>query len=219
MAAASPDPQQLSMDLSRVILVDRDDHELGRMDKRTAHRKSPDPHLHRAFSLFLFDQEGRLLLQQRSQTKITFPLIWANSCCSHPEPDEPILAAAARRASFELNVQLDESAQLRDLGSFCYRADYDAEWAEYEVDHVVFGFYNEPMVNFNKDEVQAVKWVTKTELEQWIRTRPSELSVWLQKIWAVFLAPSWEKWVSKSEIEVLGNGPIDLTSEGGSVSQ
>jgi isopentenyl-diphosphate delta-isomerase len=209
---ADADPHQLSMDASRVILVDRHDHELGWTSKRAAHRKAPEPQLHRAFSLFLFDRAGRLLLQQRSAAKVLFPLIWANSCCSHPEPCEPILAAAVRRAAFELNVRLDEPAQLRDLGAFCYCADYDAEWAEFEVDHVVFGFYDEPTIDFNENEVKEVAWVTKDELARWIETRPSELSVWLQKIWEVFLAPSWDKWISKTEIQAIAAEPIDLTS-------
>jgi isopentenyl-diphosphate delta-isomerase len=186
--------QEKQMHESKVILVDRQDNVLGEMDKYTAHRRNPDGHLHRAFSLFLFDSKGRLLLQQRSSTKITFPLIWANTCCSHPEPNEEVIDAAKRRVLFELNIKLDDSACLQNLGRFCYSAHFDDDWTEHEVDHVVFGFYDKEDVDFNKEEVNAVKWVTKEEFKALVKEEPETLSAWIKKIWQEFLEPNWEAW-------------------------
>jgi isopentenyl-diphosphate delta-isomerase len=207
--------EENAMTDSLVILVDSQDREIGQMNKRTAHHKSAGPHLHRAFSLFLFDPSGRLLLQQRSPSKITFPHIWANTCCSHPQPGESVLAAAIRRVSFEMNIQLDDTARLTEVGSFCYRADYDDAWAELEVDHVVFGFWDGGEVAFNREEVEDVRWITQAELSDWLKTRKEELSVWLQKIWGAFLAPAWEAWVRDGELPqaVVPVGVIDLISE------
>lgn len=184
---------------SKVILVDKDDNPIGEMDKYTSHR-TDEPHLHRAFSLFLFDSKGRLLIQQRAATKLTFPSIWANTCCSHPEPNEDTIPAAIRRTNLELNIKLDESAKLQELGVFKYRAQ-NGEWTEWEVDHVIFGFYDVESVDFDKDEVSAIKWVTKEEFNNLITTRASEFSVWIQKIWAEFLQNNWDEWVAKHHID------------------
>ena len=197
---------------SHVILVDKQDNELGEMDKYTAHRRNPNGHLHRAFSLFLFDSKGRLLLQQRSSNKITFPLIWANTCCSHPEPKEEIIEAAKRRVLFELNIKLDDTAKLQEVGKFCYSADFDENWTEHEVDHVIFGFYDTEKIDFNTEEVNAVKWVSKEEFRTLVKEEPKTLSEWVKKIWTEFLEPNWEAWNKEKHIEEsqIKNEVIDL---------
>ena len=204
--------QEKQMRESRVILVDKEDNELGDMDKYTAHRRNPNGHLHRAFSLFLFDSKNRLLLQQRSKAKITFPLIWANTCCSHPEPKESVIDAAKRRVLFELNIKLDESSQLQEVGRFLYSAHFDEEWTECELDHVVFGYYDKEEVDFSKEEVNAVKWVTKDEFRVLIKEHPEELSEWIKKIWAHFLEPNWERWTQHKHLDeqYIPKGVIDL---------
>lgn len=170
------------------------------MDKYTAHRRNPNGHLHRAFSLFLFNSQGKLLLQQRSSNKITFPLIWANTCCSHPEPEEDVITAAKRRVFFELNIELNESAKLQDVGRFCYSAHFDKDWTEYELDHVIFGFYDKENIDFNKEEVNAVKWVTKEEFISILKEEPETISEWLKKIWFQFLESNWEVYTSERHL-------------------
>ncbi|EAY02569.1 isopentenyl-diphosphate delta-isomerase, type 1 family protein [Trichomonas vaginalis G3] len=204
--------QQNQMQNAHVVLVDKDDNPVGEADKYTAHRTEKGPLLHRAFSLFLFDSERRLLLQQRSSNKITFPLIWANTCCSHPEPKEAVLDAAVRRVDLELNIKLSSDAHLQELGSFVYKAIYEDGWAEYELDHVVFGYYDVKEINPNPEEVQAVRWVTQAEFEQWLNEKPQELSPWIKKIWTQFLQKNWNKWcenknIPESEISLK---PFDL---------
>lgn len=141
--------QNNQMKNAHVILVDKNDNVLGEVSKYKAHRTEPEPLLHRAFSLFLFDSKKRLLLQQRSANKITFPHIWVNTCCSHPEPNEYILDASVRRVNLELNIKLNEDSKLQELGSFVYKAIYENGWAEYELDHVIFGYYDVEAISPN----------------------------------------------------------------------
>ena len=195
----NPSDLQNAQMKSQVILVDEDDHEGGTCDKYTAHRSDPGPKLHRAFSLFLFSSDGRLLLQKRSSYKLTFPLIWANSCCSHPEPNEAIIAAAMRRVKFELNVETDKITDAREIGVFMYQAP-SGEWTEYEVDHVIFAFYNIEQIPFNENEVCQVKWVTADELKALIEKEPETLSPWLKKIYAQWLVPNWLNWVKDKSL-------------------
>ncbi|OHT08219.1 isopentenyl-diphosphate delta-isomerase, type 1 family protein [Tritrichomonas foetus] len=187
--------QQVQMAKSQVILVDENDLQVGTCDKYGAHRTNPAPKLHRAFSLFLFDSNGRLLLQRRSSYKLTFPLIWANTCCSHPEPNEEIIPAALRRVKFELNLETEKITDLREIGVFLYQAPW-GEWTEYEIDHVVFGFYEIEKVDFNTNEVIETKWVTSDELTSLVENQPDTLSPWLKKIYAQWLIPNWKKWVA-----------------------
>lgn len=202
---SSANSQQQQMQESQVIVVDENDNQIGICNKYEAHRTETGPKLHRAFSLFLFDpQEGRLLLQRRSKHKLTFPMIWANTCCSHPNPNENILDASKRRAQFELNIDLTKISDLKEIGIFLYKAEWN-EWTEYEVDHVVFATYNInykiDRINFNKDEVSEVKWVTPNELANMIDTDQDSLSPWLKKIYTQWLIPNWEIWVSSKSIE------------------
>jgi len=190
---------------SQVILVDENDIVLGQMDKYNAHRTLPAPCLHRAFSLFLFDSKNRLLIQQRSHEKLTFPLIWANTCCSHPEPGEDIIPASKRRVKFELNIDLNDEAKLQELGVFRYKAEF-GEWTEYEVDHVVFGYYDTEVILFNKEEVEAVKWVSKEEFGDMIECQPETLSPWIRMIWTRFLSSNWDLWNQNHHIELNNDG-------------
>jgi len=130
------------------------------MPKLAAH-EAPG-HLHLAFSVFLFDPAGRLLVQQRASSKYHFPGIWANACCSHPEPGDELVASAQRRLAEELGV----TAELRDAGSFVYRAvDPVSGRVEHELDHVLVGTLNPGEVPAPApDEVEAVAWVEPGDL-------------------------------------------------------
>ena len=198
--------QQGQMHHAHVSLVDENDNVIGSCNKYDAHRTDPGPRLHRAFSLFLFDDSGRLLLQQRAPTKLTFPLIWANTCCSHPEPEEPLFNAAIRRVKFEVGLDIDESNGLFELGAFRYMAQ-SGEWTEYEIDHVIFGKYNGPVDNVNQDEVFNTKWVTKEEFEDWIAREPEVISPWLRKIWSHWLNKNWN--ITAGEVEK-SSGVVNL---------
>lgn len=196
--------QELQMANAQVILVDENDNQIGTCNKYDAHRTDPGAKLHRAFSLFLFEpKEGRPLLQRRSEYKLTFPFIWANTCCSHPNPNEEVIPASKRRAKFELNIDTEKMSDLKEVGVFLYKAPC-GEWTEYEIDHVIFGNYDidisKEQIDFNKSEVMEVKWVTSTELSQLIKNEPDTLSPWLKKIYSQWLASNWSSWITNKTI-------------------
>ena len=119
---------------NQVVLVDHDGLAVGVSDKLAAHQ-APG-HLHLAFSVFLYDRAGRLLVQRRAASKYHFPLIWANSCCSHPQPGEELTAAAESRVAEELGLK----TELRAVGSFTYRATCPTSGLiEHEFDWVLLG--------------------------------------------------------------------------------
>ncbi|HWB93896.1 MAG TPA: isopentenyl-diphosphate Delta-isomerase [Puia sp.] len=123
------------MPREEVILVDENDMPLGVMEKIEAHEKAL---LHRAFSVFIFDRKGRMLLQRRAAGKYHSPGLWTNACCSHPRPGEETEAAAIRR----LREELGFTTSLTRLFAFTYRSEYDNGLTEHEFDHVFVGQYN-----------------------------------------------------------------------------
>jgi isopentenyl-diphosphate delta-isomerase len=137
-----------------VVLVDEQDRELGLAKKAEVHHGATP--LHRAFSAFLFDREGRLLLQQRSAAKATWPLVWSNSCCGHPAPGEATLAAARRRIAEELGAPAAELWVA--LPDYRYRAELDGI-VENEICPVVVGRLDPAALAPDPDEVGAVRWV------------------------------------------------------------
>jgi hydroxymethylglutaryl-CoA synthase len=173
-----------------LILVDEWDTRVGRAGKAAAHMD--DGQLHRAFSLFLFDAEGRTLLQQRSAHKPLFPHVWANACCSHPRDCEAeretrdqqgVKRAARRRAAFELRVH--ELADLTCWGRLHYRAAYPGSAprrTEHEIDHILFARYDGPIDRPNPDEVAATRWVTQDELRAELAAHPDAYSPWLHAL-------------------------------------
>ncbi len=143
-----------------VVLVDKGDRETGRMEKLAAHRDGG--HLHRAFSILLFDGDGRWLLQRRAVGKYHFPGLWTNTCCSHPRPGESVADAAARRLREELGI----TVPLAERFSFVYRAESPAEGlTEWEYDHVLTGLLPTgfPLAP-NPDEVSEVRFWTRREI-------------------------------------------------------
>jgi isopentenyl-diphosphate delta-isomerase len=119
---------------ARVVLVDVEGNTLGEAGKMEAHE--PPGSLHLAFSVFLYNSEGKLLLQQRAASKYHFPLVWANACCSHPAPGEDLVASARARVREELGLDVE----LSDIGSIVYRATCaDSGLVEHELDHILLG--------------------------------------------------------------------------------
>jgi isopentenyl-diphosphate Delta-isomerase len=155
-----------------VILVDEHDNELGLMEKMEAHRKGV---LHRAFSVFVFNDEGQFLLQQRAFSKYHSGGLWTNTCCSHPRKGENILEAAKRRLQEEMGF----TCQLEEQFSFIYNRKLDNELTEHELDHVVFGTYNNPPV-LNPEEVCAYRYMDKEELIAAVKNQPEQYTEWFK---------------------------------------
>lgn len=157
-----------------VILVDQDDNEIGVCEKMDAH---VDGKLHRAFSIFIYNSNGEILLQQRAADKYHSGKLWTNSCCSHPAPHETIAEAARRRLMEELMIQ----TPLRQLFRFYYHAVFENGLVEHELDHVLVGKYESiPMIN--EQEAIAYKWVSLQEIKQMIANQPEEYTYWFKHI-------------------------------------
>ena len=157
-----------------IILVNERDEAIGLMEKMEAHEKGL---LHRAFSIFIFNSEGEMLLQQRALSKYHSPGLWTNACCSHPRDGETILEAAHRRLSEEMGMQTD----LTVLTHFIYKADFDNGLTEHELDYVVKGITNEnPTIN--PDEVNAFRWISMADLNKWVNTSPTDFTVWFLEL-------------------------------------
>jgi len=155
-----------------VVLVDSKDQAVGTMEKLEAHRIGA---LHRAFSIFIFNQEGEMLLQKRALTKYHSPRLWTNACCSHPKPDELLIDAANRRLQEELNMVTD----LSEVFDFTYHATFDNGLIEYEFDHVFFGQCSETP-SFNLEEVMELKWIDWPSLLKWVADEPNQFTPWFR---------------------------------------
>ncbi|WP_336664346.1 isopentenyl-diphosphate Delta-isomerase [Elizabethkingia meningoseptica] len=158
----------------KVVLVTPNDEVLGLMEKIQAHKNGL---LHRAFSVFLFNNEGKMLLQQRSSNKYHSPDQWTNACCSHPRENETYLDAAMRRVNEELGI----NCQLEDKFHFIYKADVGQGLWEHELDHVFIGEYNGEY-RLNPDEVSAIRFVTLEELDHEVAQQPEMFTEWFKII-------------------------------------
>ncbi|QEC79541.1 isopentenyl-diphosphate Delta-isomerase [Mucilaginibacter ginsenosidivorax] len=155
-----------------VILVDDDDNEVGAMEKMEAHLQGKK---HRAFSVFVFNLKGELLLQQRALDKYHSGGKWTNTCCSHPRPGEDTLEAAHRRLMEEMGMD----CQLNHVFSFSYRAAVQANLIENEYDHVFFGVSN-TVPNPSPDEVEAYRYIGLDELARELDEHPADYTAWLK---------------------------------------
>ena len=139
------------MSEEKVILVDKNDNQVGLMPKLEAHEKGV---LHRAFSIFIFNSKYELLLQKRASSKYHSGGLWTNTCCSHPREGEDILDAANRRLDEEMGIK----TSLRKVYDFIYKAELDNQLTEHEFDHVFYGvFDNDPILNEDEAEDFDVK--------------------------------------------------------------
>ena len=158
--------------MNEVILVDINDSETGTMEKMEAHQKGL---LHRAFSVFIFNSKGELLLQKRAKDKYHSGGLWTNACCSHPFPGENTLSAAKRRLMEEMGMNCD----LEHAFSFIYKVNLDKGMTEHELDHVFIGVSDEsPKLNVH--EVEDFKYVTLEQAEQLIKNNPESLTEWFK---------------------------------------
>lgn len=178
MAEAPPptSDEVVSSDDEPLILVDPSDHEIGHLDKAACH--DGDGVLHRAFSLFVFNSSGELLLQRRSSEKRLWPLFWSNSCCSHPRRGETMEIATERRLREELGM----ATRLHHLYTFQYRAPYLDLGSENEVCWVFVGRSDDhPMPNAH--EIAAVRWIAPTDLDREFENRPEVFTPWFTMEW------------------------------------
>lgn len=155
-----------------VVLVDSNDNQTGTMEKLEAHRKGL---LHRAFSIFIFNKKGELLLQQRAVEKYHNGGLWTNTCCSHPLPGEDVLVAANRRLSEEMGF----NTELTPLYSFIYKANFDNGLTEYEFDHVFTGIYDGP-VYIEKNEVKDYCFKSLAEIQDSVISHPQKYTEWFK---------------------------------------
>ena len=166
------------MELEYVILVDENDQEIGKMEKQEAHEKGL---LHRAFSVFVFNENKELLLQQRALTKYHSAGLWTNTCCSHPRIGETIEQAAHRRLMEEMGFDCDLSTKT----SFIYKAAFENGLTEHEFDHVLVGSFNGE-ININPTEVKNFKWINLEELQIDLLQNNQNYTAWFKIIFDNF---------------------------------
>lgn len=163
-----------------VILVDAHDQELGLMEKMEAHRQGL---LHRAFSVFVLNKKGELMVQQRAAEKYHSGGLWTNTCCSHPRAGETAEVAAHRRLQEEMGFD----CPLQKVLEFTYRAELDKGMIEHEYDHLFIGSYNEEP-SLNPEEAMAWKWMRIEDLSADIQDHPERYTAWFKIIWKQFEA-------------------------------
>jgi len=161
-----------------VILVNENDEQIGTMPKMEAHEKAV---LHRAFSVFVFNDKNELMLQQRAKHKYHSPLLWTNTCCSHQRVGESNIEAGKRRLQEEMGFV----TELKETISFIYKAPFDNGLTEHEFDHVMVGDYNdEPTIN--PEEVEDWKWMPLEAVKVDIELHPELYTEWFKIIFDKF---------------------------------
>jgi isopentenyl-diphosphate delta-isomerase len=160
------------MEKEQVILVDDKDTSLGLMEKMEAHRTGT---LHRAFSVFIFNDKGQMLLQQRALHKYHSGGLWANACCSHPRPGEDTAGAAQRRLEEEMGF----TAPLEKIFDFIYKAELDKGLTEHEFDHVFTGNYN-GSIQPDPAEVSSYHFLDTGDIEKELTTDPGKYAIWFR---------------------------------------
>ncbi|MEP7258823.1 MAG: isopentenyl-diphosphate Delta-isomerase [Flavitalea sp.] len=158
------------MSAQQVILVNEADEPIGVMDKMEAHRKAL---LHRAFSIFIFNSRGEMLLQQRADNKYHSPGLWTNACCSHPSPGEETAVAASRRLKEEMGF----TTTIEEALSFTYKTTFSNGLTEFEFDHVFTGIYDETIVP-DKEEVKDFCFKSVLEISQELDKYPLQYTSW-----------------------------------------
>ena len=223
----SADSEQIALMSEAVILVDENDSAIGSASKVSAHYQAGL--LHRAFSVLMFDREGRLLLQKRADDKVTFPGVWANSCCSHPlssdTESELIDASGVKRAAIrklhqELGISPDELSldDFHFVTKMMYSARMNADWIEREIDHILL-IQADVDIKINQNEVSEIKWVSKQELRQILAGDidiGGEIAPWFRCIAERVMTDEW--WDSIGNLDRIVELRDDLIHDMGDVS-
>lgn len=197
-ALSGHDSSQAVMMEESCLCLDENDAVVSTASK--LHTHLGDGIRHRAFSVLIFDSQGRLLVQQRASEKITFPAVWANSCCSHPlditgengDAIEGVKEAARRKLDQELGIprSITDTWVFNHIGRFEYKCRWDDEWVEHEIDHVMI-VKADCEVDINRNEIQAIDWLDSSELKQMMarggRWKSQLIAPWFEAIVANFL--------------------------------
>ena len=178
--------RNVSFDDEMLILVDKDDTILGYEEKLTCHMGNGI--LHRAFSIFIFNSQRELLLQKRSSQKLLWPLIWSNSCCSHPRQGESYDRATHRRLIEELGLD----TELQYLFKFIYQVPYRDIGAEHELCSVYIGKSDIP-VNANPTEIDEWKYLNIDEINRGLMETPDLYSPWFKMEWQRIKEEHWDQ--------------------------
>lgn len=158
------------MERNDLVKVDIFDNELGSIEKMDAHIK---PILHRAFSVFLVNSKGELLIQKRASHKYHSANLWANACCSHPRTGEDVVSSAESRLMEELGF----TTKVKELFTFIYKTEFNESLYEYELDHVLIGEYDGEVV-LNPEEASEFKWISLDELSNDLVNNPNMYASW-----------------------------------------
>lgn len=179
--------REVSSESEELVLVDAQDRIIGTLNKGDAH--DGDGVLHRAFSIFLFDGQGRLLIQQRVADKRLWPLYWANSCCSHPRAGEEPEEAAQRRLEDELGMR----TPLEYLYKFQYQARFEDKGSENELCRVFIGRVDEADLKPNPLEIAALRFVSPEELDALMEDEQAALTPWFRMEWRRLRDEFWDR--------------------------
>ncbi|MCC7318590.1 MAG: isopentenyl-diphosphate Delta-isomerase [Bacteroidales bacterium] len=155
-----------------VVLVDANDNDIGTMEKMEAHEKAV---LHRAFSIFIFNTKGEMLIHQRAFSKYHTPGLWTNACCSHPRLGETLQQATSRRLREEMGMEAD----IKKIFDFVYKADVGQGLIEHEFDHVFVGT-TDVLPNINREEVETYSYIKMDDLRNDINMHPEKYTVWFK---------------------------------------
>ena len=155
-----------------VVLVDENDRQIGLMEKQAAH---VTPHLHRAFSIFIFNSKGELLMQQRALSKYHSPGLWTNTCCSHPRAGETLAEATSRRLMEEMGM----ACEMHEVYTFIYKAPVGEGLTEHEFDHVWIG-QSDDIPEINHEEVESWKYMSLDDLSEDLKLHPERYTEWFK---------------------------------------
>lgn len=171
-----------------IILVNNEDEEIGYGDKMEVHQKGL---LHRAFSLFIENEEHKILIQKRACNKYHSGGLWTNACCSHPRKGENIETAICRRVFEELGLDISDASsyELGELGKFKYIKHFD-DCTEYEIDHVfILNINDDTALQPNANEIEELKWIDLWDLEDWLLATPDDFTAWFFAVYNMYV---WE---------------------------
>ncbi len=226
------DSSQLEMMKEMCMAVDENDRVIDSVSKIDCHRGKGIRH--RAFSVLIFDSEDRLLMQQRSSEKITFPGIWANSCCSHPldienengDPVEGVIHASKRKMLQELGIPLEVSSnwEFNHIGRFEYSCRWDDDWIEHEIDHVLI-VRASPSLSINRNEIKDTKWLNHQEIIQMLEGenewKDAIVAPWFRMIWKHFIEPHYpnmDALLSSSSDKIVNCGRLSINKKSDSMA-
>ncbi len=176
-----------------IILVDKNDKQIGAEEKIKVHREGK---LHRAFSIFIFSSDGKMLLQERAKTKYHSGGLWTNACCSHPRTGEKLEESVHRRLKEEMGFDCD----LKKIGEFIYNVKV-GELTEYEYDHVFIGKYDSAVIP-NPEEADAFKWIDIDELKKDMKRHPELYTEWFKILFSEFLS-AFERFAKEKNKKII----------------